>query len=156
MNIIYINIFKSIASWIEMKILLVSPSQRTVYGSEMKPSYAPLGLLYIAACLEKESHKVEFLDFDNDYMDRNKFKNFVLRFKPEVVGITSTTSTINHAKQIARDVKNISNIPIIVGGIHATIAPEDILKEDFIDFIVVGEGEVTIIKLIKEQGILTR
>lgn len=133
-----------------MKVLLVNPSQRRVYGSKMKPSYAPLGLLYIAACLEKESHKIEFLDFDNDNLDNDKFKNFVLKFKPEVVGITSTTSTINHAKQLARDVKNISNIPVIVGGIHATIAPEDTLKEEFIDFIVIGEGEISAAKLFNE------
>ncbi|MDX1522344.1 MAG: radical SAM protein [Anaerolineae bacterium] len=34
-------------------------------------------------------------------------------------------------------------IPTVWGGVHATIMPEDVLKEDYVDFVVVNEGEVT-------------
>ena len=41
-----------------MKILLIQPSQKSVYGVVVKPSYVPLGLLYIGASLEKASYVV--------------------------------------------------------------------------------------------------
>src|SRR6185295_18207808 len=34
-------------------------------------------------------------------------------------------------------------IPTVWGGVHATIMPEEVLKEDYVDFIIVNEGEVT-------------
>lgn len=133
-----------------MRILLINPSQKNVYGTPIKPSYAPLGLLYIAACLEKEGHKLEFLDFDNDDLDKNKFGKYVLNFKPNIIGLTATTSTIKHTKKLAEDIKKILDIPIIVGGIHATIEPEDVLKCKAIDFAIIGEGEITITELINK------
>lgn len=133
-----------------MRILLINPSQKTVYGTPIKPSYPPLGLLYIAACLEKENHKLEFLDFDNDNINKDKFKKFILKSNPNIVGLTATTSTIKHTKKLAEIIKQILKVPIIVGGIHATIAQENTLKSKFIDFIIIGEGEITIVELINE------
>ena len=42
-----------------MKILLVQPSQENVYEIKMSPAYPSLGLLYIAAVLEKMNHEIE-------------------------------------------------------------------------------------------------
>ena len=133
-----------------MKILLLNPSQSTVYGSKVKPSYAPLGMLYIASVLEKEGHQIDFWDFDNDELDEKKLKSILLKFKPDLIGFTATTSTIQHAKKIAKYSKNLTNAKIIFGGIHTTIAPNDVLKEDYIDLIIIGEGEISIKNLVKE------
>ena len=65
-------------------------------------------------------------------------------------GLTATTSTINHVKKLAEEIKKVTNSFVVVGGIHPTIAPEDTLKCKFIDLIVRGEGELTIIELINE------
>ena len=134
-----------------MKILLINPSQKNVYGSPIKPAYPPLGLLYIASVLEKEGHILEIVDFDNDDMNGSKFIHLLSRFKPDVVGLTATTSTIDNTKKLAELAKKILKVPIIIGGIHATIAPEDVLKCNAVDFIVLGEGEITISELLKEM-----
>ena len=133
-----------------MKILLINPSQKNVYGYSIKPSYPPLGLLYIASCLEKEGHIITVLDFDNDNMNPESFKDFFLKIKPDLVGLTATTSTILNAQKLTREIKKIDKILIVIGGIHATIAPRDTLKEDSIDFLVIGEGERTIVELVNE------
>ena len=133
-----------------MKVLLVHPSQSTVYGSPMKPSHPPLGLLQIASCLQKEGHNVEIIDFDNDDMDLNKFKIHINNSKPDLIGLTATTSTIKHAEKLAEAVKRNLNIPILIGGIHATIAPKDTLKKDCFDFVIIGEGELTISELFRK------
>ncbi|RMF97519.1 MAG: radical SAM protein [Candidatus Schekmanbacteria bacterium] len=69
---------------------------------------------------------------------------------PDIVGITSVTPTYDSAVNISKIVKKIDNkIPVIFGGIHSSIFPEDVIKEDTIDFVVKGEGEETFSELIE-------
>jgi len=132
-----------------MKILLINPSQVGVYGKAIPPSFPPLGLGYIGAVLEKEGHNVYILDFDADKMSNDKIIKFLKKIKPSLVGLTSTTPTFNHAISIAKLIKSVENIPVVLGGIHATIAPEQCIANKFIDFVVKSEGEYTIIELAK-------
>jgi len=132
-----------------MKVLLINPSQKNVYGTPMPQAYPPLGLLYIGAVLEKEGHTLKLIDMDNEVTEENDFNKQLLKFNPDVVCFTATTPTINNVKLIAKEVKQNLNIPIIIGGIHATIAPEDCLKSEHIDFAIKGEGELTISQLLK-------
>ena len=55
-----------------MKILLINASQANAYGTKMMPPYPPLGLLYIAAVLEKEHRNVELINFDVDIQNKEK------------------------------------------------------------------------------------
>lgn len=65
------------------------------------------------------------------------------------VGVTSMTGgQINHALEVSRVVKENSSIPVVWGGIHASMFPESTIQDDFIDAIVVGEGERTFQKLV--------
>ncbi|MDI6780753.1 MAG: radical SAM protein [bacterium] len=130
-----------------MKILLISPSQKTIYGSSAHPPYLPLGLLYVAAVLEKEGYEVEVIDFDADKIEDSQFAGRLKNI--DVVGITATTPTFNHAVHLVEIVKKHKDIPVIFGGIHPTIAPMDVMKNTNIDFVVKGEGEKTILELIK-------
>ncbi len=130
-----------------MKILLVQPSQKNVYGASIKPSYVPLGLLYIGACLEKAGHVVDFVDLDIDGFSENKLLGYVNGTKPDLIGFGSTTVTINNVLKISGLIKNATDIPIIVGGIHATIAGEELIRNKNVDYVVVGEGEETIVEL---------
>jgi anaerobic magnesium-protoporphyrin IX monomethyl ester cyclase len=129
-----------------MKILLISPSQKTIYGSSAPPPYPPLGLLYIAAVLEQNGYEVEVIDYDVNKVEDKEFP--VIITNVDVVGITATTPTFNHAKQIAKEVKKHKDIPVILGGIHATISPEEVMQDTCFDFVVIGEGEQTILELI--------
>jgi len=134
-----------------MKILLVHPSQHTAYGDSLiKPSHPPLGLLYIASCLQKYGHKINVIDYDNDNITDDKFKSFLRKNRPDAVGFTATTSSINHAVKLAGYVKQIGDIPVMIGGIHATIAPEKVIKEKCFDFVIFGEAEQTAVELVRE------
>lgn len=131
-----------------MKILLINPSQLEVYGGVVSPSYPPLGLGYIGAVLERRGHDVKILDMDADAISKENLKEYLSSFNPSAVGITTTTPTFKNAELVAKTVKEFINIPIILGGIHATIAPEDCISSKYIDFIIRGEGEQTIIELV--------
>lgn len=137
-----------------MKILLVSPSQYKVYGNLKPPAYPHLGLAYLAAVLERAGHTVKIIDIDADKITREKF---IIALKNEnygVVGITTTTPTFNKAVELAGIVKENSNAFTVLGGIHVTVIPEESIKFESVDFIVKGEGELTILDLVKylEKG----
>ena len=126
-----------------MKVALVNPAQVTRYPQ------TPMGLALIAAVLEKEGHQVTVVDAN------------VLRLQPEgvvyrvtdadVVGLTAMTPTVNTAASIAHYIKQANpNSTVILGGAHAILLPEETLATiPEVDVIVRGEGEETIIDLLR-------
>ncbi|GAI00985.1 unnamed protein product, partial [marine sediment metagenome] len=132
-----------------MKILLIQPSQKKVYGVVVEPSYPPLGLLYIGACLEKAGHLLDLIDIDIDSFNEGKLITYINKMKPDLIGFGSTTVTINEVLKLSSLIKNTTDIPIIVGGIHATVAGKELTKDRNIDFVIKGEGEQTVVELVK-------
>lgn len=128
-------------------ILLINPSQHGIYGNFSPPDYMPLGLGYIGAVLEKEGYTVRIIDIDASKLTRQRFMNILQRFSPFIVGITATTPAFKNALGVARFVKDNIKTTIVFGGIHVTLAPEESIKHDLIDYIVRGEGEATIVEL---------
>jgi anaerobic magnesium-protoporphyrin IX monomethyl ester cyclase len=125
-----------------MKILLVNPN----FGIDaIRP---PLGLAYIAAVLEN-AYEVRILDLALYHENLKKLSSVLDEFKPDVVGITCYTSSFSSSMNIAKCVKNFDKkIITLVGGAHATIRPADCLN-DYVDFVVRGEGEITFPELLE-------
>ena len=126
-----------------LKILLINPPQVTRYPQP------PLGLAMLAAVLEKKGYTVKIKDFTAVGLSENVIPQIIRADKPDIVGITAMTSTINSAVRVARKVKESdSNILVVLGGSHASILPEETLeKNSEIDLIVRGVGEQTILEL---------
>lgn len=73
-----------------------------------------------------------------------------LKKSPLCVGVTSMTGRqIRFALEISKAVKKHSRIPVIWGGIHASILPDETLQNPNIDFLIKGEGEKTFQELVK-------
>ncbi|OGS24040.1 MAG: hypothetical protein A2297_06435 [Elusimicrobia bacterium RIFOXYB2_FULL_48_7] len=76
-------------------------------------------------------------------------KKRIQDYRPSVAGLTSTSPVFPAAIEICDAIKSISqDIKTVVGGIHPTVAPDDCIKPASIDFIVIGEGEKTIVELL--------
>ena len=107
-----------------------------------------MGLALIAALLERQGYRVTVIDAN------------VLKLTPaavvpliddaDVAGLTAMTPTIGAAISIAHQLKQANpSLPIILGGAHATLLPEETLASaPEIDIIVRGEGEKTIVALL--------
>ncbi|MEJ2241118.1 MAG: radical SAM protein, partial [Candidatus Bathyarchaeota archaeon] len=81
-----------------------------------------------------------------------KIKEKIQKIEPEIVGIGNPfTSQVDHAIKVADIVKEIDpSILTVVGGPHVTVVPIDFLKEaKNVDVVVIGEGEYTMLDIIK-------
>jgi anaerobic magnesium-protoporphyrin IX monomethyl ester cyclase len=103
--------------------------------------YPPFGIMYVADALIQQGYTVELWHETEDGLD--DFVQAVARENPLWVGFSTITGpqlkpTIEATRQI-----HALGIPTVWGGVHATIMPQDVLREDYIDFVIVNEGEVT-------------
>lgn len=70
-------------------------------------------------------------------------------FKPDILGISPLTSSIDRAYVIARELKNrFSSLKVVFGGQHASLVPEEVAQNLAVDFVVMGEGELTFAELL--------
>ena len=132
-----------------MKIFLINPSHGEVYGKLTPPDHPHLGLAYIAAVLEAGKHSVRIIDIDAEQLDKEKLIDIFEREKPDIAGITATTPVIGAALCIAELVKIHTKALTVIGGMHATLMPEECAGNEFVDIVVFGEGEKTIIELLE-------
>lgn len=126
-----------------MNILLVQPNYSELmvgYTSMIRPE--PLALEIIAATVPE--HKVKILDLRVD----PTLGATLTSFKPDIVGVTGYTTNVPKMLQICQEVKlHKPDITTVVGGYHATLCPHD-FDRNFVDVIVVGEGELTFPELV--------
>ncbi len=124
-------------------LLLVNPPQnRTIEGN--LPKYVdqgrghipPLGLLYTAAAVEQKGKwQVRICDMSAGELLGGD--------KPDVVGITATTFTLIDVLDTAKKVKEIWGVPVVLGGIHPTIYPQETADLPNVDCVFTGESEAT-------------
>ncbi len=117
-----------------MKILLIAPTwKKEIKAKRMgrnRVFKAPPHNLLIVAALTPEDIEVEIVDENIECIDFNK--------KADLVGITTMTASSPRAYEIA-DIFREKGIPVVFGGIHATVLPEEAAQHA--DAVVIGEAE---------------
>ena len=70
------------------------------------------------------------------------------QYSPDIICFTSTTNQYPFVKTISEWIKvEKPDIPIVLGGIHATLAPEEVIQNPHIDVVCIGEGEYPLLEL---------
>lgn len=107
----------------------------------------PLSLLYVGTALRKAGFEVKIINILPNKIDA-KIKG-ILELNPLFVGFTVFTGIHTAvAAQISNKLKGISpSTTIVWGGIHPSLIPRQCLEEDFVDIVVIGEGEETAVEL---------
>jgi len=137
-----------------MKIMFINPgySMGDLYGdfAESGNELPPQGLASLAAVTIRSGYDTAIMDCAALKMDIKAILNRLSEFRPDCVGITCTTTTMQNAGFIATEVKNhFPSVKIIVGGAHMTaLAKDTLLKFPAIDIGVIGEGEEVLIELL--------
>ncbi len=110
----------------------------------------PLGLLHIGAMLKAHGHTAKFFDLAVDDIERVD----EALAEADLVGISSSTVLFGRAVQVLKRIKKQRpELPVIVGGPHATLRTEDAVIRGF-DAAVTGEGEYTTLDIVEaiEKG----
>lgn len=135
------------------KILLIRTMKITKDYFLVSP---PLGLMYIASMLrESGNYEIGIKDMRLDKLGVEDIVKKFKEFQPDIIGLSVFTQEANLMHRIAGRIKEENpGCKIIVGGPHATSYPKEILEDLNIDYVVIGEGERTIVELVKsiEEG----
>ena len=128
-----------------MEVLLIAPPFKGLLRE-------PLGLSYLATVLNRNGISTHLIDFNVEPFTRRDFRKYIRDSKPRIVGLTSFTFNFSVAKKIIEEIKHIeTQIMTVIGGVHASAMPEKILTNiPSVDFVVVGEGEVTFLELCRK------
>lgn len=150
-----------------MKILLIDPPFKSFAG--IFSLYFPLGLTYVAGAAKKAGHDCKILDMDaaepkegslnftREYESYNSYiqalnapehptwqllRRLVKQHNPDLIGITALTTKFGSAIQTARFCKQVlPQVPIVMGGAHASTMPDLCMQIDEVDYVLRGESD---------------
>lgn len=113
----------------------------------------PFGILYLADALEKAGFSVRVFHQSGTESDIQTLLGLVTAEEPLFVGFSTLTgSPLLPTAQASRAIKVAHPLPIVWGGLHPTMLPEQTLRNDFVDILAIGEGERTITELASALG----
>lgn len=120
----------SFSSSNKKRLLLINPVNQNISGLTINNSskFPPLGLGILAA-LTTDDFEIELIDENYDTFEYKE---------ADLVGITAFTSAANRAYELASQYTK-RNIPVVMGGIHASMIPDEALC--YVDGVVIGEAE---------------
>ena len=146
------------------RVLLLFPPVR-LYRETMKLVFTPLGISYIAAMIRNDVdvkildasvegfHRDKILDenFIRYGLSLNDIKSRVEEYKPDIIGLTCLFSSVFPViREVCQEVKKIDpDIITITGGTYPTFMTEYCLKEPSLDLVALGEGEITMLEVIR-------
>lgn len=125
------------------------------------------GVEHLSSYLKHHGHEVLLL-FDPNLGDRIPSRIFPLlkrinadeenieklkEFAPDLIGFSVVTSHYQWALRVSRKIKGaMPSVPIIFGGVHPTLVPDEVIKEDSVDMICLGQGEEALLELANTLG----
>ncbi|HRT05022.1 MAG TPA: radical SAM protein [Kiritimatiellia bacterium] len=147
-----------------MKVLLVRPHLILALSRRFNAflHLEPLDLEIVAGGVEAP-HEVEILDLSHGRRPFAALRRKLRAWQPDVVGFGCYSNQARAVRELAGLVRQVlPAAKIVVGGVHASIAPQDLNRPELFDFVVRGEGSVAIRRLaaleagrpIADEGIL--
>lgn len=126
-------------------VILFRPTE--VYSKAIPSHRAPLGLLYLASELTARGFSVKIIDTETT-SNWSKALVGAMEETTLLVGIgVMTGHQIGDAIDFAAAVKRIRNVPVVWGGLHPSLLPEETLRHEMVDIVVIGEAEMTLADL---------
>ena len=123
-----------------MKVLFIYPDICIASGRFQE------GIGYMSAVLKKAGHSTSLLHIEKE-LSRKELWDSVGSFAPDLIGFSATTNQYPYVEQYAGWVKERFDVPIVCGGIHPTMSPEEVIADKHIDMVCIGEGEYPLLEL---------
>ena len=132
----------------DKKVLLINPDIPSLRTWRLN---LPMSLLYVGTYLSHKGYSVHIVDKCNI----EDTSNFFSRIKQELgntiaVGLSVMTEQVANAIEVSRYIRELNpSTPIIWGGVHPTLYTEQTVRAGYVDFAVIGEGEITAYELLQ-------
>ena len=121
------------------------------------------GIELLSAVLKQQGHTVDlvldpgfgkhyYLKFPllNKIISDSLIIKKIISFKPDLIAMSIVTNNYQYFRDFGLKLKREINIPIIVGGIHPTSLPEELIKESWVDIVCIGDGEEALLELVEK------
>ncbi|MDP8233675.1 MAG: radical SAM protein [Candidatus Saelkia tenebricola] len=110
------------------------------------------GISYISSFLQKYGHRTNLLVLSRLFGRKNTtlLKEYMSNFNPQLICFTAVASEYRFIADIARYIKrHYPHVYLLIGGVHATLNPEEVLLDDF-DALCIGEGEKPTLEVVEQ------
>jgi len=152
-----------------------------VYANKMMENLIPINISILSAALKENGFEVRLFDStyyrtESASVDQVRVDNLQLRdfdlskygihfknndihkdflreaaeYKPDIIGINFVEDTFRLGISLLKAAKNL-NVPTIAGGVHTIISPEEVMREDAVDMVCIGEGERSLVELCQKM-----
>lgn len=110
----------------------------------------PIGLLLISSAIKSTGlYKVDYLDSNFYHLNSHQILRDVETARPKYIGMNVSFPNLHIVMSLANQIKSLNpQSKVILGGPAATLAADYILQNSLTDFVVIGEGEATIVDLL--------
>lgn len=132
-----------------MKIALIQPNKPSNHRSSTLANFSEPGMGYLSSVAKQKGH--DTLQIQQITQTNEEVIKEVTAYNPEVVGFSVYSYTISQAQQQARKiVSRLNNKPLVIFGNSGVFSePGRVLSSESVDYIVLGEGELTFIELLE-------
>ncbi|HOY55897.1 MAG TPA: radical SAM protein [bacterium] len=119
------------------------------YIEDHSEKILPLGILSVGSALKKAGFMVEIINLNEKEIQSTA--RYIASQNPVWVGLSVMTGIqTEHSALLSQQIKALWSGPIVWGGIHPSLLPSQCLAEDYIDYVIISEGEITSIELTKK------
>jgi len=131
-----------------MKILFIYPNA----GSQLGFNY---GIAHMAGLLKQAGHSLAFWQLCEDLEPLPGEVQFLERLageKPDLIALSIVTNQWAYAVQLARWIRKTSEVPLVCGGIHVTVALDEVLDSGLFDMAFRGECEEAFLEYVDKMS----
>ncbi|HYD50574.1 MAG TPA: radical SAM protein [Terriglobales bacterium] len=128
-----------------LRLLLVNP---TIVA---KREHVHIGLGTVGTYVKQHSeHEVRILDFlAHGRTWRGRLKEVLAEYRPDVIGMYISSPYMPAACSVAAEIKRLApQTPIVAGGHHPTLSPDETIAQPVFDMLIIGEGEKPMVRLL--------
>ncbi|MBU4258223.1 MAG: B12-binding domain-containing radical SAM protein [Proteobacteria bacterium] len=145
-----------------MKVTLVYPGiticGSNSYGKGMDSSWISHGLCSISAYAKNKGYDINLIDL-RQLRGWHHFRWMVNKEKPDIIGLSMMSVDYNPVMKCVEIIKEVNDkITVVVGGPHPTLMTDEVTQNEKIDYIILGEGEISFTELLRdiENGIKSK
>jgi anaerobic magnesium-protoporphyrin IX monomethyl ester cyclase len=129
----------------KLRLLLVNP---TIVD---KREHVHIGLGVVGTYVKRHSsHEVRILDVMACRRTwRERLRQVLDEYRPDLIGMYISSPYVPAARSVAQEIKRLApSVPLLAGGHHPTLSPEDTMADPAFDMLIIGEGEKPIVMLL--------